>query len=218
MRFGYDRFDELDIKAAAEGWEPGWRMDHDEREENRQQVLRGRMDKDLWVFAYGSLIWNPGVYVDEYRYATLNGWQRKFCMRLLGGRGSRERPGLMAALDQGGDCHGLALRIAAPLVERETAFMWRREMFSGGYVPSFFPIATPQGTVEALTFVINPEKQGYLPNLPQTEVAEMIAFAEGDLGPNFEYLDSLVCHMNDLGIEDPEMTQLHTLTQNRRAG
>ncbi len=104
MRFGYERFAELDEQALEEGWPPGWRMDHEEREANRQEILADRLKTDLWVFAYGSLIWDPAVYVTEYRRGLLQGWHRSFCMRLEGGRGSHDRPGLMAALDEGGQC------------------------------------------------------------------------------------------------------------------
>ena len=131
MRFGQDRFAELDIQAREEGWPPGWRMEHDAREANRRAVLKDRMEQDLWVFAYGSLIWDPAVQVEEYRYATLSGWRRRFCMRIEGGRGSHESPGLMAALDDGGPCDGVVFRIPAALVDQDTQFMWRREMFSG---------------------------------------------------------------------------------------
>ena len=110
MRFGMERFAELELVAIEEGWPDGWRMDHGEREENRQAVLKGRLNSDLWVFAYGSLIWDPAVYIEEYRYGTLNSWRRSFCMRLEGGRGTPGKPGLMAALDEGGPCLGRAAR------------------------------------------------------------------------------------------------------------
>lgn len=212
VRFARDRFDELDIQAAEEGWDPGWRMEHDAREANRQEVLKGRLDQDLWVFAYGSLIWDPGVYVDEYRYATLEGWQRSFCMRLKGGRGTRDCPGLMAALDHGGQCQGLVMRIKADQVDHETAFMWNREMFSGGYCPRFEMIETPQGPVEALIFVINHDAIGYLPDLPEGETARIIATATGYLGSNFEYLDNMMRHLEELGLSDPRMEALHSQT------
>ncbi|WP_146348454.1 gamma-glutamylcyclotransferase [Phaeobacter marinintestinus] len=216
VRFGLDRFDELDVQAREEGWEPGWRMDHDAREANRQTVLEGRLDRDLWVFAYGSLIWDPGVYIDEYRYATLQGWRRSFCMRIQGGRGTRDCPGLMAALDTGGQCQGVAFRIPAPLVDRETTFMWNREMFSGGYHPIFATVTTPQGPVDALTFVINPSGQGYLPDITKDEMARIIAVAEGNLGRNFDYLDSMMHHLEELGLEDPDMAHLRALAKSRQ--
>jgi cation transport protein ChaC len=217
MRFGQDRFDELDVQAQSEDWPPGWRMDHGEREENRQAVLAGRMAQDLWVFAYGSLIWDPAVYVEEYRYGSLRDWRRSFCMLLEGGRGSHEQPGLMAALDEGGHCDGVVFRIPADLVDRETRFMWRREMFSGSYRPIFLETVTPQGAVEALAFVMDRENRRYMPDVPEEEAARMIAVAEGGLGPNFAYLDSLVLHLDRLGIEDADMRRLHASASAYRA-
>lgn len=217
MRFGQDRFAELDEQAKVEGWPPGWRMEHDAREANRLSVLFDRLKQDLWVFAYGSLIWDPAVQVEEYRYGALPGWHRKFCMRLEGGRGSHERPGLMAALDEGGHCDGVVFRIPAALVERETEFMWRREMFSGAYRPVFVEVATPQGIVDALAFVMDRDNRRYMPNLSETEAAQMIAVAEGGLGPNFAYLDSLVRHLKELGIEDNNMHRLHACAGTYRA-
>jgi cation transport protein ChaC len=213
MRFGQERFAELDEQAEVEGWPPGWRMEHDAREANRQEVLSDRWAQDLWVFAYGSLIWDPAVYVDEYRRGVLDGWRRSFCMRLEGGRGSHARPGLMAALDQGGRCDGVVFRIAADLVEQETAFMWRREMFAGAYCPVFLEVATPQGPVDALVFIMDRTNHRYMPHLTDEEAARMIALAEGGLGSNFDYLDSLVRHLNDLGIHDDHMKRLHSLAR-----
>ena len=211
MRFGYERFDELDVKALAEGWPDGWRMDHGLREENRQAVLGDRMDRDLWVFAYGSLIWDPAVAVAEYRYASLPGWHRRFCMHLTGGRGTHAQPGLMAALDKGGHCDGLAFRIDGVLVDQESQFMWRREMFAGTYRPVFIDLVTPQGPVEALVFTMDHANSRYLPDITLDEAAQRIAVAEGELGTNFAYLDSLVRHLDELGIEDAQMRALHRM-------
>lgn len=216
LRFGYDRFDELDVQAAQEGWPPGWRMDHDEREANRQAVLAGRLDRDLWVFAYGSLIWDPAVHVDEYRFASLPGWRRSFCMKLEGGRGTHDHPGLMAALDTGGHCDGVAFRIPGALVARETEFMWLREMFSGSYRPTFVTVDTPQGPLEALTFVMDPDNERYVPDLPEDVAARMIATAQGSLGPNFDYLDALIRHLDELGLDDTDMRRLHARARDFR--
>lgn len=212
MRFGQDRFAELDQQALAEGWPPGWRMDHDAREVNRQAVLSGRLEDDLWVFAYGSLIWDPAVHVEEYRHGVLSGWRRRFCMRLESGRGSHDQPGLMAALDQGGRCDGLVFRIPAKLVDQETKFMWNREMFAGAYRPLFLKVSTPQGPVDALVFVMERTNHRYMPDVTDAEAARMIAVAEGGLGSNFDYLQSLTWHLDELGIEDDDMKRLHALT------
>jgi cation transport protein ChaC len=211
MRFGQERFAELDAQAAIEGWPPGWRMNHKDREENRHSVLSGRLGEDLWVFAYGSLIWDPAVQVEEYRLGRLVGWRRSFCMRIEGGRGTRERPGLMAALEQGDQCDGVVFRIPGHLVDQETEFMWRREMFSGTYLPVFKEVVTLQGRVEALVFVMDCSNYRYVRDMTQGEAAQIIATAEGRLGPNFSYLDALVHHLSVLGIEDSEMIELHHL-------
>ena len=184
-------------------------MDHDERESNRQRILSGRFEQDLWVFAYGSLIWDPAVEVVEYRYGSLPGWHRSFCMRLEGGRATHDRPGLMAALDQGGHCDGVVFRIPAAVVDQDTRFMWHREMFAGSYLPLFFDVETPQGSVEALVFVMDTTNNRYMPDVPRSTAAKMIALAEGGLGPNFTYLDSLVRHLDELGLEDEDVRLLH---------
>jgi len=209
MRFGLERFEELEKQAIDEGWPADWRMDHDEREANRLRILGDRLGRDLWVFGYGSLIWDPAVEVEEYRYGSLPGWRRSFCMRLEGGRGSRQQPGLMAALDEGGHCDGVVLRIPAAVMDQETGYMWRREMFSGTYCPQFFQVATPQGPVEALVFLMNCDNRRYEPDLSEEEAARMIALAEGGLGSNFDYLDSMIRHLDELGIEDADMRRLH---------
>ncbi len=212
MRFGHQRFAELDAQAEEENWPPGWRMEHDAREANRQEVLAGRLSDDLWVFAYGSLIWDPAVYVEEYRFGSLRGWRRTFCMRIEGGRGNREQPGLMAALETGGRCEGVVFRLPAALVDQETEYMWRREMFAGAYRPIFQEVATPQGFVDALVFVMDQNNYRYAPGIPHNEAAKIIGEAQGRLGTNFEYLDLLVCHFDKIGIEDVEIRRLHALT------
>ncbi|MEX0338562.1 MAG: gamma-glutamylcyclotransferase [Arenibacterium sp.] len=218
VRLSYRRFEEIDVQAKEEGWPPGWRMDHNAREANRRAVLDGRRDQELWVFAYGSLIWDPAIYFAEIRRASLSGWSRRFCMRLLSGRGSQEQPGLMAALDCGGNCEALAFRIPGELVEYETELLWMREMFSGAYCPVFMPVDTPQGPIEALVFVMNHDNERYEPDLSDSETSAMIARATGNLGDNFAYLDSLVRHLDDLGIEDRHMSDLHAMCEKVRGG
>ncbi|MGB0505674.1 MAG: gamma-glutamylcyclotransferase [Pikeienuella sp.] len=218
MRISYQKFAEMDARAEEEKWPPGWRLPHDVREANRHSVLAERMSEDLWVFAYGSLIWDPAVAVEEYRFAALEGWQRRFCMHLEGGRATRDRPGLMAALDEGGRCDGIVFRIPAALVDTEADFMWRREMFSGAYRPIFLDVDTPQGVVNALTFVMDQSNPRYRPDISKAEAARMIAIAEGDIGPNFEYLDRLVENLHAMSIEDEDMRALRDKAATIRVG
>jgi cation transport protein ChaC len=111
FRISRDTFREWDRRAQEAGYGENWRRTHEEREETRSRALAGRLDRDLWIFAYGSLMWDPALNIVEIRPATLGGFHRRFCLKIEIGRGSKDRPALMAALDEGGDCQGLALRV-----------------------------------------------------------------------------------------------------------
>ena len=111
----------------------------------------------------------------------------------------------MAALDRGGVCHGLALRVPSKLVEHETEILWAREMLAGSYVPSFVPVETPQGDIDAaLTFEINRDTDRYV-KLELEEMARMIANGHGRIGSNLEYLDNLAERLDLIGFSDPAL-------------
>ncbi len=209
FRMSLATFEELDHMAREAGYPPDWRRSHEEREATRIQALDGRMHADLWLFGYGSLIWDPAIRVQEIRTATVSGFHRSFCLMARIGRGSPETPALIAALDHGGECHGLAFRIGKDDVETETEILWMREMISNAYIPVFTPIDTPQGPVEALAFVINHDSGRYAPDLALEETARIIATGEGILGANRDYLYNLVEQLEVLGIEDSAMRDLH---------
>ena len=94
----------------------------------------------VWVFAYGSLIWNPTVHFLESRPAIVQGWHRAFCLSVVVGRGTPENPGLMLGLQPGGSCAGVAFRIGEDVMEHELTLLWRREMVAGGYIPLWVPL------------------------------------------------------------------------------
>lgn len=177
------------------------------------EALDGRLQADLWMFGYGSLIWDPAIRVQEIRTATITGYHRSFCLMARIGRGSPETPALIAALDHGGECHGLAFRIGRDDVEAETEILWMREMISNAYVPVFAPVDTPQGSVEALAFVINHDCGRYAPDLGPEATARIIATGEGILGANRDYLFNLIEYLGLLGIDDQELRDLHRRIQ-----
>lgn len=197
---------ELDRVARESGFPPNWRLSDAEREATRAGVL-ARQGQDLWVFAYGSLMWDPGIHVVEIRKASLSGFHRRFCLKSQIGRGSAERPALMAALDSSGACDGLALRIPSAHVDPETEMLWRREMLAGSYVPTFVPVETPQGRIEAVTFVINRRSDRYV-QLGVDETARLIATGRGVRGTCLEYLENLAERLEILGLEDPAICDL----------
>ncbi|HKC51397.1 MAG TPA: gamma-glutamylcyclotransferase, partial [Myxococcota bacterium] len=111
--------------------------------------------QDVWVFGYGSLMWNPAFHHVERLPARLAGWHRSFCLLNTFGRGSPESPGLTLALEPGGSCLGVALRIAASEVRGELTVLWNREMLSGSYLPRWVRLGGSAGPIAAVTFVAN---------------------------------------------------------------
>ena len=79
----------------------------------------------------------------------------EFCLWTALGRGTPERPGLTLGLDRGGSCAGVAYRIAADAVATELDVIWRREMVTGAYAPSWVRARTNARPIGAVTFLIN---------------------------------------------------------------
>lgn len=186
--------------ATADGsYQP---LSQEELDRRRQALLELMPPGDLWVFAYGSLIWNPTFHHAEARPARLFGFHRRFCLWAPVGRGTPECPGLWLGLVPGGSCRGMVFRIAADQREEETDLLWRREMLGGGYVARRQTLATPGGPVEGVAFVANRANPRYVPDLPLERVAQAVAAAEGPLGPCRDYLFNTVQHLEEMGFQD----------------
>lgn len=165
----------------------------------------------MWVFGYGSLMWKPGFEVAERLTARLPGHARAFCMRSIHHRGTKERPGLVLALDriEGHSCEGVALRVAAGTEAAALAYLRERELISSAYLEQRLRIILADGRIEeAVTFVVDPDHVQYCGGLDLEEQAQIIARAEGGMGRNAEYLLNTVDHLAQLGIHDPELTWL----------
>ena len=165
----------------------------------------------MWVFGYGSLLWNPGFKVAEEVPATLSGYARSFCMRSIHHRGTEEEPGLVLALDahEGTVCNGVALRAAPGTEEATLAYLRERELISSAYLERMLEISLEGGpTVQAVTYVIDPDHVQYCGGLPLEEQAQIIAHAVGGRGPNTEYLFNTAAHLSALGVADPDLDWL----------
>lgn len=175
------------------------------------------MQGSLWVFGYGSLIWDPGFPVAERRIGRVTGWHRSFCMRSIHHRGTVEAPGLVLALDrsEGAVCQGVAFRVAAGAEGATLDALRDRELVSSAYLELTLPVETAEGPIEALTYVIDPDHVQYC-DLDLTEQARIIARAHGGRGANRDYLWSTAAHLAELGISDPDLEWL--AEQVRRLG
>ncbi len=180
-----------------------------ERDVSRHAMLRSiPAEQDVWVFGYGSLIWNPAFHYTEHRLARIYGYHRHYCLWTHKGRGSPERPGLVLGLDRGGSCRGVVFRIAAEAVEEETSIIWKREMVASSYKPSWVSARTDAGAVRAMAFVMDHSHGRYAGRLPHDHVVDTLAQAVGELGSSAEYLFSTADHLAQLGIEDKQLTRL----------
>jgi glutathione-specific gamma-glutamylcyclotransferase len=172
------------------------------------EVLGLDPGEDLWVFGYGSLMWNPGFPHVESRPALLRGYHREFCVSSHRYRGTRERPGLVLGLDRGGSCRGIAFRAAAAAVPEALAYLWDREMMSGVYRPRMVPVATREGAVRACAFVADPYHRQYCGCLSIDVVTARIRDCRGERGANLDYLANTVGHLRELGIRDARLERL----------
>jgi cation transport protein ChaC len=211
LRLTPEMFAMWESRARAAGLAANWRLSDEAIEASRLALLGDHgSGEDLWIYCYGSLMWDPGFHFAEVRLADVHGYQRRFTLKIDLGRGSRDYPALMLSLEQqDGCCRGLAFRIAAADVHAESAILWRREMLRGGYTPAIVPMTTPQGPITALAFVSNTTHPGYVGELPFAETAATIASGKGVLGTNREYLVQLAMQLEALGIDDPYVAQLH---------
>lgn len=200
---------DMDPRMKELGLPDNWRRSDEEIEATRKETLAGRLDRDLWVFGYGSLMWDPAFLFSEVRRGRITGYHRRFCLKdTLGARGTREAPGLMAALDEGDECNGLAFRIAKELVDAETEILWRREMIAPAYKPVFAQVTTDFGSVEALSFAADHSTDMIASDITRSEQVRYIATGSGFLGSSFEYLENLHSHFTALGVRDQEISEL----------
>ena len=168
---------------------------------------------ELWVFAYGSLIWNPEFESLESRSATAGGWHRSFCLKLTRWRGTRELPALMLALDRGGTCKGVAYRLPAKDHFGQIGLLVRRELDANPptNVPRWISVKTKGGTLRALTFVADPEGRAYAGRLSLERVAHVLARAAGHWGSTAQYLFRTVTMLEQHGIRDRNLWRIQSL-------
>ncbi|MCF6444119.1 gamma-glutamylcyclotransferase [Nereida sp. MMG025] len=168
------------------------------------------MTKELWVFGYGSLVWNPGFDVAEQVIGTLHGFARSFCMRSIHHRGTQDDPGLVLALDaqDGAACQGVGLRAGGD-ADAVLTYLRERELISSAYLETWQPVTLADGRdVEAVTYIIDPHHEQYCAGLSLEDQAQIIAKAVGGRGPNTEYLWNTATHLHSLGINDPDLDWL----------
>ncbi len=161
-----------------------------------------------WVFAYGSLLWQPEFAPVVQRAATLRGYHRSLCLYSWVHRGTKERPGLVLGLDVGGECHGMAQAYDLHDEPHVLADLDRRELPDDSYHRIRVDLTTADGPVHAWAYVVNHDSLQYAGLLPEAELVRLVRQGVGQRGRNVDYVASTVAHLADLGIEDPRLQRL----------
>jgi len=196
-------------QLVATSGEPVHILSEEELASSRAQAMAAHPPGEpLGLFAYGSLIWNPAFNFRHRELARVYGYHRRFCLWTHLGRGTRERPGLMLGLDQGGSCRGVLYWIAPEDIQSELEIVWRREMVTAAYRPCWVTAHTPQGPRRALTFLINHTHDRYAGRLDEAAIVAAIATACGPIGRCADYLFNTTAHLDQLGIADDSLRRL----------
>ena len=196
------------------GPEPGR---HDPTDEEfaamAREVLAGAPRGDLWLFAYGSLIWNPEHDFVETRQARAIGWHRSFALKLTRWRGTRELPALMMAMDRGASCSGLAYRLARGDRLGQIERLLRRENdgIPATNVARWIRVRMGAEQVTALAFVLDPRGPAYAGRSTKAEVARVLARAAGHWGAAATYLHRTVSMLDQHGIRDRNLWEIQKL-------
>ncbi len=176
------------------------------------RLLQGRQGP-VWVFAYGSLIWNPGFPVGRIRKGVAHGWHRSFCLELTSWRGSPEVPGLMLALERGGSTTGLLMEVAPDRLTDGLTALLKRELLVHDFAGNvrWIKVRSEGEVLEALAFWAGPKGRMVVSGLPPETVAWRLAHACGHGGSGAEYLYSTVAKLDEYGLRDRNLWHLQHL-------
>lgn len=163
---------------------------------------------DLWLFAYGSLIWKTEFTVTERLPATVFGHHRALQMWSRVNRGTPERPGLVFALLPGGSCQGMALRVPGRQVADVLPQLWKREMPNPVYDPRWLRARTPVGAVTALAFTLSRRSPNFTGPLSAAQYRDIFHHASGRYGRTIDYALQTHHHLRALGIRDRALSAL----------
>jgi cation transport protein ChaC len=152
-------------------------------------------------------MWNPEMQVVDTQQGKVLGLKRGFNLLSTVHRGTVEHPGLVLSLREGGDCEGLAFRIAGDTKETDFKNLWLREMVTMFYRPHMCQVVTGNGVVNAITFVADQQHEQFVDYDP-AQCAQMIAQAHGGRGSNIEYFNNTQQQLNHLNIKDPLFSEI----------
>lgn len=167
------------------------------------------LSDEFWVFGYGSLMWRPGFPFVERRHARVHGYRRALCVFSHVHRGTPEKPGLVLGLDRGGQCHGVAFRVAPKDVDRTVSYLREREQVTSVYLERRVPARLEDGrVVDALTYTVDRNHAQYAGRLSPDDLLRLVRQGVGVSGANPDYVRSTHAHLIEMGVPDPVLAGL----------
>jgi glutathione-specific gamma-glutamylcyclotransferase len=172
---------------------------------------------DLWIFGYGSLMWDPGFHHAESHPAVVHGYHRRFCIYSHNFRGTRALPGLVLGLARGGACKGIAYRVPRRQAKATLAYLWERELDGGAYLFRKLNARLARKSVPAYSCVVDRRHPHYVAELSIEETARLICQGVGKRGLCADYLENTVRHIEALGLTDGHLHRLLAVVQRQAA-
>ena len=171
---------------------------------------------NLWVFGYGSLMWDPGFPFAESRRGKIYGYHRSLCLRSVRYRGTDDKPGLVFGLDRGGSCTGMCYRLNVDDQFEVATYLQDREMLNNAYEPYIRSVTLDDGRcVDAILFVVRRQHPSYVRNLSADQIAGIVADASGQRGANLDYVISTIKVLEEFGIRDRALRRVGKLASAR---
>jgi glutathione-specific gamma-glutamylcyclotransferase len=164
----------------------------------------------VWIFAYGSLMWRPGFVYTDAAPARLHGYHRSLCIYSIVHRGTPEQPGLVLGLDRGGSCRGWAFRVSPEWEAEILEYLDSRELVTDVYRRKRLPVTIGSRRVIAWGYVVRREHPQYAGQLAPDRLLDLVRRGAGRSGHCRDYLLSTVSHLEAMGIVDGP---LHMLAQ-----
>ncbi len=166
-------------------------------------------DGPFWVFAYGSLMWDPGFDFLQSLPGMVYGYHRRLCLWSARYRGSSECPGLVLGLDRGGSCRGYTYLVDDTHADSVVEYLCERELVTGAYKPKLVSVSLHDGRkISALTFIAKPHHPHFAPRMSLEQILHVVRQAKGTRGCNLSYIINTVRHMNRIGINHTELHHL----------
>ena len=168
-------------------------------------------DEDLWVFAYGSLMWRAGFAYLERAPARLVGLHRALCVYSFVHRGTPEKPGLVLGLDRGGACRGIAYRVARTARGDTITYLRAREQVTMVYREAWRDVLVegePERRVRALVYVVDRGHPQYAGRLGLDAQLHFVRQGHGNSGANRDYVLATVHEIEAQGFRDADLHRL----------